>query len=145
MRHTAECRAILKALPDWFGIESALDTYAVETELYPTFGAYGSEERLAGFMTLRSHNQHTNSIHVIAVMPALHNRGIGRMLIEFAKKWSREKGFALLEVKTLGPSKPDAFYERTRDFYLRMGFLPVQELEGIWEDNPCLIMVLPLR
>ena len=138
------CRSILKKLPEWFGIESALENYAAETERYPTFGAYNSDERAVGFMTLRSHNQSTNEIHVIAVDPSFHDLGIGRMLVNFAMEKSRAEGFELLEVKTLGPSKPDPFYDRTRAFYLRMGFRPVEEFLGVWGENPCLIMVMPL-
>jgi len=33
----------------------------------------------------------------------------------------------LLQVKTLGPSLPDAGYDRTRRFYLRMGFRPLEK------------------
>jgi GNAT superfamily N-acetyltransferase len=138
------CRAILKALPDWFGIESALETYAAETERYLTFGAYDSDERIVGFMTLRGQNRFTNEIYVMAVLPSHHSKGIGSLLVSFAKTWSRARGFELLEVKTLGPSKPDPFYDRTRDFYSRMGFRPVEEFEGVWEGNPCLVMVMAL-
>lgn len=66
------------------------------------------------------------------------------MLIKFAVAQSRAEHFELLEVKTLGPSKPDPFYDRTRAFYLREGFRPVEEFSGIWGENPCLVMVMPL-
>jgi hypothetical protein len=46
----------------------------------------------------------------------------------------------LLQVKTLGPSRPGIHYEPTRRFYTRMGFLPLQELLGLWPANPCLLM-----
>jgi hypothetical protein len=54
---TSLCRSILKKLPEWSGIESALENYAADTEKYPTFGAYDSDERVIGFVTLRAHNQ----------------------------------------------------------------------------------------
>jgi GNAT superfamily N-acetyltransferase len=138
------CRSILKKLPEWFGIESALENYAADTDKYPTFGAYDSDERLIGFLTLRAHNQSTNEVHVIAVDPSFHGLGVGRMLIKFAIAQSRAEHFEPLEVKTLGPSKPDPFYDRTRAFYLREGFRPVEEFLGVWGENPCLVMVLPL-
>ena len=138
------CRSILKKLPEWFGIESALENYAADTEKYPTFGAYDSDERLIGFVTLRARNQSTNEIHVIAVDPPFHGRGVGRMLVNFAIARSQAEHFEFLEVKTLGPSKPDPFYDRTRAFYLREGFRPVEELLGVWDENPCLVMVMPL-
>lgn len=135
------CRDILRKLPEWFGIESALENYAAETELYPTLGACDADGTLIGFITLRPDNEATNEIHVMAVHPSYHRRGIGRMLINAAIERSQQAGFRLLEVKTLGPSKPDPFYDRTRDFYLHMGFRPIKELIGVWDGNPCLVMV----
>ena len=47
-----------------------------------------------------------------------------------------------LQVKTLGPSRPDEGYERTREFYAAMGFTPLEEIHGLWDPgNPCLIMI----
>jgi hypothetical protein len=47
----------------------------------------------------------------------------------------------LLQVKTLGPSLPDASYDQTRRFYVHMGFRPLEEIRDLWPGNPCLIMV----
>jgi hypothetical protein len=47
----------------------------------------------------------------------------------------------LVQVKTLGPSRPDANYARTRLFYEASGFQPLEELHGLWGANPCLIMI----
>ena len=47
-----------------------------------------------------------------------------------------------LIVKTLGDSHPDNNYKRTRGFYNKVGFYPLEEIKEIWgEENPCLIMV----
>ena len=53
-------------------------------------------------------------------------------------------GVRFLQVKTLGPSDPDAGYQRTRQFYAGVGFEPLEEITGLWPGNPCLIMVKPL-
>lgn len=46
------------------------------------------------------------------------------------------------EVKTLAPSHPDRNYAKTRAFYQRVGFRPLEELPELWgEANPCLLMV----
>lgn len=138
------CRKVLQALPEWFALESYIESYVVDTERYETFGAYDSNRALVGFVTLKSHNQFTNEIHVMAVLPEHHGRGVGSMLVSCAEQRSREQGFELLEVKTLGPSRSDQNFDKTRTFYLKCGFLPVEELQGVWPDNPCLIMVMPL-
>lgn len=54
------------------------------------------------------------------------------------------RGAKLLEVKTLGASHPDAGYARTRHFYEKWGFLPLEEADLWGEGTPCLIMVEPL-
>ncbi len=42
-----------------------------------------------------------------------------------------------LQVKTLSAKHPDAGYGRTRQFYLAMGFRPLQEFPTLWgEANP---------
>jgi hypothetical protein len=56
-----------------------------------------------------------------------------------------ESGVGLLQVKTFGPSGQSPEYERTRDFYESLGFLPLEERTDIWgPDNPCLISVKPI-
>ena len=52
---------------------------------------------------------------------------------------------AVLQVKTLSESHPDAGYAKTRAFYRAMGFHPLEEFKTLWgEANPCLLMVKKL-
>ncbi len=55
------------------------------------------------------------------------------------------EGVRFLQVKTLGESRPDANYARTRQFYLACGFTPLEELTDLWPGNPCLLLVKALR
>ena len=48
-------------------------------------------------------------------------------------------------MKTLAPSYPDEGYARTRVFYETRGFVPPEEIHGLWGDNPCLLLVKHLR
>ena len=51
-------------------------------------------------------------------------------------------GIRYLQVKTLGPSRPDSGYDATRAFYEAVGFVALEELHGLWShDNPALILV----
>ena len=77
----------------------------------------------------------------MAVAPAMHRRGIGQALVETLEADLITDGVELLQVKTLGPSLPDAGSTKTRRFYLHMGFRPLEEIRGLWPGNPCLIMV----
>ncbi len=134
------CEAILRQLPDWFGIEESIAAYVEDMQAMELLVARAGDE-IAGFLALNEHNESTTEIHVMAVARRFHRRGIGRKLIEAAAVIAVERGKRLLEVKTLGPSHPDPNYAGTRRFYAALGFLPVEEIHGLWPGNPCLIMV----
>jgi len=137
----ADAEGILRALPDWFGIEQALVDYARAADELPTFVAARGQETV-GFLTLKPTSAHAIEIHVMAVLPGEHRRGVGRALVERAATYARAGGCALLHVKTLAPSDPDSSYAATRAFYAAVGFLPLEELPQVWgPDNPCLLMV----
>jgi ribosomal protein S18 acetylase RimI-like enzyme len=135
-----QCEHILRSLPQWFGIEEALVGYVEELPTLECF-VEEREDALTGFLSLRHHNPFTSEIHVIAVRAECHGRGIGRALIEHAESVLRARSIEYLQVKTLGPSRPDEHYDRTRRFYERLGFRPLEE-NLLWgPKNPCLILV----
>jgi ribosomal protein S18 acetylase RimI-like enzyme len=135
------CSPILRALPEWFGIETALQQYERDIEALPTFLARAGED-VIGFLTVRRHFPAAAEILVMGVVPAAQGRGIGRALVAAAEAHLRLQGIEYLQVKTLGPSNPDPGYARTRAFYESLGFRPLEELKQIWDEtNPCLILV----
>lgn len=135
------CLLILKSLPEWFGIQESFRQYGAEINQLPTFLAIESEQ-VVGFLSLKIHNPYSAEIYVMGVLPEALRRGIGRALIHEAQEWLRKQDIEYLQVKTLGPSNSDANYAKTRAFYLKMGFRPLEELNQIWDDhNPCLILV----
>lgn len=146
---------ILRALPGWFGIESALLDYVRAADELPTLvalppgtGRAGREVRadeVIGFMTLKETSEDALELHVMGILPAWRRRGAGRALVERAAAYARAEGFSLLHVKTLAPSDPDPGYAATRAFYAAAGFRPLEELPQVWgPENPCLLMVRPL-
>jgi len=80
-------------------------------------------------------------VYVMGVRPACHRRGLGTALLASAEDYLRARGVEYLQVKTLGPSRPDERYARTRLFYEARGFVPLEELHELWEHNPALILV----
>ncbi|MHB1877071.1 MAG: GNAT family N-acetyltransferase [Streptosporangiaceae bacterium] len=94
-----------------------------------------------GAMLVARHFPETAEIHLLAAEPGLHRSGVGRALVGALERDLIADGVRLLEVKTLGPSHPDAGYALTREFYRAMGFLPVEEITGLWPDNPCLVLI----
>jgi len=138
---SAVCSPILRALPDWFGIEQALMGYEAAINRLPTFLAKAGDQTV-GFLSLKQHNPYSAEIYVMGVLPDFHHAGIGRALVEIAQRYAKSLQIEYLQVKTLGPSNNDAGYAQTRSFYAAMGFRPLEEFTQIWdENNPCLVMV----
>ena len=135
------CAPILRALPGWFGIESATQQYIEEIDHLPTFLAQAGVETI-GFLSLKQHNPHAAEIYVMGVQPAWHRTGTGRALVEAAQDWLRAQNVDYLQVKTLADTHPDLLYARTRAFYESMGFKPLEVFPTLWDtDNPCLLLV----
>ncbi|HEY2794100.1 MAG TPA: GNAT family N-acetyltransferase [Micromonosporaceae bacterium] len=136
-------RRLLDSLPEWFGIAEANDSYVESATRLPGYLAVRDGE-IAGLLLVNRHFAESAEVHLIAVAPQRHRDGAGRALVAAAEDDLRADGCQLLQVKTLGPSRPDAGYAKTRLFYLSVGFLPLEETLELWDENPCLIMVKPL-
>jgi len=134
------CEAILRALPDWFGLEDSLVEYVADIEAMDSFGALRDGE-LLGFVTVRRHFENAAEVHVMGVRAEYHRQGIGRALLDCAETWLRDRGVRWVQLKTLGPSHADEGYARTRAFYRALGYEPLEESESRWPGNPCLQMV----
>lgn len=136
------CETILRSLPDWFGIESAILDYIEKSkdESNPMF-VVENDGRVVGFLLLVFHTSISAEVHVMGVMPNYHRSGIGRALIQEAELALRKKGVRYLLVKTLGPSRESPNYARTRLFYESQGFEAIEEIDGLWPGNPCLYMI----
>lgn len=135
------CEPILRALPEWFGIEEATQQYIRDIEELPTLLAV-SDGEVIGFLTIRQHTEYAGEIHVMGVRQKVQRRGIGRALVDEAEEYLRECGVEYLQVKTLSSARPNENYRQTREFYAAMGFRPLEEFPLLWgEANPCLQMV----
>jgi len=138
------CNELLRSLPLWFGIESAIQPYVSDVEGLTAFVAYIDDKPL-GLVSIKAHNEYTAELYVMAVHPKFHRRGIGRLLVEKIESHLKGLNYEYLSVKTLSPSRPNKEYEQTRAFYLAMGFKPVEEFKTLWGvANPCLLMIKAL-
>lgn len=139
------CEPILRALPEWFGIEEATRQYIRDVEAMPTFLAT-VDDRVVGFLTYRQHSQYAAEVHVMGVHPEAHRRGVGRALLSAVEEYLQRSGIEYLQVKTLSPAHPDKNYAKTRAFYRAMGFRSLEEFPNLWgEQNPCLQMIKGLK
>ena len=80
LEQTAVCAPILHALPNWFGIEEAVEHYLNDIATMPTWLAQ-KEEAIIGFLTLNQHFPNSAEIHVMGVLPDYHRMGVRSRLI----------------------------------------------------------------
>lgn len=132
---------ILRKLPEWFGIEDSIVEYVNETKNTDLYVAYDSNSPI-GFISIKSNNKYTSEIYVMGILKQYHNQGIGKKLVHKCEEVLEMNGYKFLMVKTLSKSHPDEHYKKTREFYSKVGFYPLEEIKEIWgKENPCLIMV----
>jgi GNAT superfamily N-acetyltransferase len=134
------CDSILRALPDWFGIESSIVDYVMNVQAMPFYAAYDSNTPV-GFVALKEHNPYTAEVCVMGILSQYHRQGIGMKLIECCESFCRENKIEFLTIKTLDESRESRSYEKTRMFYFKAGFRPLEVFPlHRDEDNPCLLM-----
>ena len=135
------CDTILRALPSWFGNESAIVDYVKQIKTMPFYAVY-DESNVIGFVAIKVHNPYTAEICVMGVLKDFHRQGIGKVLVEHCETFCKENNMDYLTVKTLDESGQSKSYDKTRLFYLSVGFKPLEVFPLYWDkDNPCLFLV----
>jgi GNAT superfamily N-acetyltransferase len=139
---------LLRMLPGWFGIESSVLEYVAASRTLPAYLAWpdgGQAPGPSGVLLAVRHFPASAEIYLMAVDPAWHRRGAGRALVAALEADLIPQGVDFLQVKTQGPGRPDAGYEKTRQFYADVGFRPLEEIHGLWPGIPCLVMIKSLQ
>ena len=137
-------RKVLEALPDWFGNESAREDYIAKSAGAP-YAAVFENGRAIGMAALKTTSPAAMEIMVMGVLKEYHRSGAGRALIDWAKSYAKQQNCEYLHLKTLDESANYPPYEITRAFYTAVGFVPLECLPTLWdEENPCLIMIQKL-
>ena len=136
-------RAVLTALPEWFGIPEATETYIRESAGQACFAALQGSEPV-GFLCLKETGRATMELAVLGVLKPYHRQGIGTALFEAARDFARAHGYAFLQVKTVQMGRYPV-YDATNRFYQHLGFQEFEVLPELWgEQNPCQIYVMAL-
>lgn len=139
----AQITEIIGSLPEWFGLPEANQEYVDAARTKETW-IVAKGARIVGAALLDHHFPHVTELYFMAVHRDHLGQGAGTALINTIEANALSRGVKLLEVKTLGASHPDEGYAKTRRFYEKVGFLPLEETDLWGDDNPCLIMIKSL-
>ena len=134
------CNTILRELPGWFGIEESIMDYVKTVRQVPVYAAYDGE-RPIGFAAIKTHNEYSAEVCVMGVLEGYHMQGVGSQLIKLCEDYCLTNQKEFLTVKTLDSSAEYEPYEKTRNFYSKMGFIPLEVFPLHWDkNNPCLFL-----
>ena len=87
------------------------------------------------------HTPYASEICVMGILKQYHRLGIGRKLVETCEAFCHENNTEYLTVKTLDGSRESQSYAKTRQFYMSMGFRPLEVFPLHWDAaNPCLFL-----
>ena len=135
---------LLATVPEWFAQPESNKEYIEAARSKETWTVRDAHGRVVGVTLVDRHFPHVTEVHLTVVDRAVHGSGVGTAMLRAVEADAVHRGVRLLEVKTLGASHPDAGYARTRHFYEKWGFLPLEETDLWGEGTPCLIMVKPV-
>ena len=139
-----EVARLLATVAEWFGIPESNAEYLEAARTKETWLVRDPAGVVVGVTLIDRHFPHVAEIHLTVVDRQHHGSGVGTAMVAAIEQDALQRGVRLLEVKTLGASHPDPGYARTRQFYEKVGFLPLEETDLWGESSPCLIMVKPL-
>ena len=139
----AAVERILRALPEWFAIETAIQDYVRDAAVMASYVAV-RRGATAGVALVTRHFAASAELFLIAVDPDCRGAGIGRALVEAIEADLRDDAVTILQVKTVGESFADAGYAQTRAFYRACGFVPLEEFSALVWDGPTLVLVKAL-
>lgn len=143
-----ESLAIAKELPDFFSPQG-LVSLKEDLETQKIFGAF-VDDNFVGFITFRESDVRALEIIWLAVLPNWQGLGIGSKLVRESLNLLSDKKYKVCYVKTLAETVVDAGYEKTRNFYKKLGFSTLEIIDPYpsWDaGNPCQILAtgLPLE
>ena len=137
----ARCDEILQLLPAWFGIPEANENYVEMADRYPGVIAAVDDDDV-GITTVKHHSPYAAEIYLMAVKPAYHRHGIGRLMLRCVERLLAGDGVEFLQVKTLSAARVDEGFAKTRAFWLASGFRPLEEFPTLWDpSNPALQLI----
>jgi ribosomal protein S18 acetylase RimI-like enzyme len=144
-KYIDNCLSVARELKQYF-TTTALRAIEKDLHRHLLFIAIDSvdSKKLLGFAAIDCKNQYVAEILWIVVKKEYQNNGIGSSLINYINNDLKAQGIKLLEVKTLSKDIKNSYYEKTRRFYKKLGFVHLETIDHYhgWDPgNPCAIYV----
>ena len=137
----SRCEPILRGLPDWFGIESAIVHYVEAIESLPTLMVTSGADDI-GFLSLKIRGPESADAYVLGILEQWHRQGVGRAMFTEGEAWLATQGVRFLQVKTVDPARECEHYAVSRRFYESIGFTKLETFPTLWDEaNPCLQLI----
>lgn len=149
IKRTTDSEAAIKIAEKLHGSyfdEQGMKGIVRDTSEREFFGAFDNKQ-MVGFLTSKEINPEVIEITYLAMDPNYQDKGIGFKLVEESLK-QLDREYKVCEVKTLAETRPDEGYERTRNFYKKLGFIPLEIINpypGWSKDSPCKIFIKYLK
>lgn len=121
---------------------NGLKTMGEDFKIGLLYGAYDNQN-MVGFICFKELNDQAVELAWMAVEPVYQNQEIGTSLVKEGLELL-PKRYHVCEMKTLSEVDPDPEYVKTRSFYKKLGFIPLETINPYkdWgKDNPCQIFV----
>lgn len=134
--------AIANELKEYFS-EDGLKQIEKDTQCSTIFGAYDGA-KMVGFVMYKKLNSQAVEMLWLGVLPSYQGGGIGGILVNESLRCIGDS-YKICEVKTLSESDDYEPYQKTREFYKRLGFISLETINPYpgWID-PCQIFVKSL-
>jgi len=145
VRDADACDAIVRGLPDWFGVAEGIQECAAAVRGHDGLVAVDGSG-VIGFLTYERRASTWWEITWMATRADRRGTGVGTRLVDELIARLPDDARALL-VKTLSDrdGDPGPEYTATRAFYLARGFAPVAELDVWGPENPCQLLARRMR
>ncbi len=114
-----------------------------EIEKLDTYTAWVNGE-LVGFFSVKYHFEQSIDLYVLGIKRDFHGRGIGSQLYKLIETDMKNKKVTYIQVNTLSPKAKNKDYLLTLKFYLKIGFVPLEEFPDLWGEDgytPCLQLI----
>ncbi len=135
------CHALAAGLLDYFTAHG-LANLKVDLAAGELYGAFAGDT-IVGFALYKELNPEAVELAWLAVARRHWSCGVGTRLVDESLA-SLPKRYRVCEVKTLAATASDTGYDRTRRFYAKLGFVPLEVIDPYpgWEPgNPCQLLV----